>query len=223
MEKSVVEKKTADGMNLWWELIPAMMRTGLFAYGGGPSVIPLIRHEAVRRYQWMDDDEFGEIVALANALPGPIATKLAAYLGYRLKGTVGAVVAVIVHILPTSVAMVALLGFLYALRHSKVVTGMIAAVRPVIVAMLGLMAYEFAEKAGKGLGKGPALLFGVLAFLLLAAGMHPAVVVLLALAYGSVHLRAIARIQAIRVRWDDRHRGNERSTNAGSGDRDGGT
>ena len=49
----------------------------------------------------IDDDEFGEILAIANALPGPIATKMAAYLGFKLKGTLGAVVATLAHILPT--------------------------------------------------------------------------------------------------------------------------
>jgi chromate transporter len=166
----------------------------------------------------MQDDEFGEILALANALPGPIATKMAAYLGYRLKGVSGAVVAVLAHILPTSVAMVALLGFLYALRHSKVVAGMIAAVRPVIVVMLGLMAYEFAVKAGKGLGKGPALFFGVLALLLLAAmDVHPALVVLLALVYGSMHLRVAARIQERRNRSGPGRGGPESGSGGGTG------
>lgn len=57
------------------ELIIAMTRTGILGFGGGPSVIPLIRHEAVSKFNWIDDDEFGEILAIANALPGPIATK----------------------------------------------------------------------------------------------------------------------------------------------------
>lgn len=73
--------KAKPYLDLSW----AMLKTGILGYGGGPSVIPLIRHEAVTRYKWMSDEEFGEILAFANALPGPIATKIAAYLGYRLK------------------------------------------------------------------------------------------------------------------------------------------
>lgn len=57
------------------DLTAAMVRTGILGFGGGPSVIPLIRHEAVNKYKWIDDDEFGEILAIANALPGPIAAK----------------------------------------------------------------------------------------------------------------------------------------------------
>lgn len=185
-----------EGIGAYKELVFAMGRTGILGYGGGPSVVPLIRYEAVTRYRWLDDDEFGEILALANTLPGPIATKMAAYLGYKQKGATGAVVAVLAHILPTSIAMIALLGVLYALRHSGIVAGMIAAVRPVIFVMLAMMAYEFAAKAWKGLGKGFAIGFGFAAFLLLyVLDVHPGIVVAVFLAYGSVHLKMMGRFK----------------------------
>ncbi|WP_454192995.1 chromate transporter [Paenibacillus sp. Marseille-Q7038] len=176
------------------ELFIGMVRTGILGYGGGPSVIPLIRYEAVTRYKWMEDEEFGETLALANALPGPIATKMAAYLGYKRKGVSGAIVSVLAHILPSSIAIVALLGVMYTLKDSKYIAGMIAAVRPVIVVMLGIMAYEFALKAWKGLGKGFAILFGVLAFILLQLlQIHPGIVVMLFLGYGMFHLNLVQR------------------------------
>ena len=183
-------------MNLqpYKELAIGMIRTGILGYGGGPSVIPLIRYEAVIRYKWMEDEEFGETLALANALPGPIATKMAAYLGYKRKGVSGAIVSVLAHILPSSIAIVALLGVMYTLKDSKYIAGMIAAVRPVIVVMLGIMAYEFALKAWKGLGKGFAILFGVLAFILLQLlQIHPGIVVMLFLGYGMFHLNLVQR------------------------------
>ncbi|MFD1706001.1 chromate transporter [Siminovitchia sediminis] len=168
----------------------AMLRVGIFGYGGGPSVIPLFRHEAVIRYNWMSDKEFGELLAFANALPGPIATKLAAQLGYQQKGTAGAVVAILSHILPTSIAIVALLGALYSMKESVIVAGMIAAVRPVIAVLLGITAYEFCAKTWGGLGKVIGVGFGVLAFLLLGVlDLHPAIVIITFLAYGTVHLK----------------------------------
>jgi len=178
------------------ELTFGMFRTGILGYGGGPSVIPLIRHEAVVRYGWLSDDEFGEVLALANALPGPIATKMAAYLGYREKGVLGAVVAVLAHILPTCIAMIALLSAVTFLSSSKVVAGMIAGVTPVIAVMLGTMAYEFGEKAVKGLGIYAGIGFFVLSFLLLESiQIHPALVIMLFLAYGTVHFRTVAKLK----------------------------
>lgn len=182
--------------NPYMELTFGMFRTGILGYGGGPSVIPLIRHEAVVRYGWLSDDEFGEVLALANALPGPIATKMAAYLGYREKGVLGAVVAVLAHILPTCIAMIALLSAVTFLSSSKVVAGMIAGVTPVIAVMLGTMAYEFGEKAVKGLGIYAGIVFFVVSFLLLESiQIHPALVIMLFLAYGTVHFRTVAKLK----------------------------
>ncbi|WP_127590082.1 chromate transporter [Paenibacillus lautus] len=178
------------------ELSFGMFRTGILGYGGGPSVIPLIRHEAVVRYNWLSDDEFGEVLALANALPGPIATKMAAYLGYREKGVLGAIVAVLAHILPTCIAMIALLSAVTFLSSSKVVAGMIAGVTPVIAVMLGTMAYEFGEKAVKGLGIYTGIGSFVVSFLLLESfQIHPAIVIILFLAYGTVHFKTVAKLK----------------------------
>lgn len=180
--------------NEYVQIAAAMFRTGILGYGGGPSVIPLIRHDAVTRYSWLSDDEFGETLAIANALPGPIATKMAAYLGYKLKGVKGALLSVLAHILPSCIAMIALLSAVNYLSGSKVVAGMIAAVSPVIAVMLGMMAYEFAQKAFKGLGKWIGGVFLLLALVLLEVlHLHPAIVIVLFLGYGTVHYRIMEK------------------------------
>ena len=58
----------------------------LLGYGGGPATIPLIQNEVVNHYHWMSLSEFGDVLAIANALPGPIATKMGGYIGYQLGG-----------------------------------------------------------------------------------------------------------------------------------------
>lgn len=170
------------------QLFWGMFKTGIIGFGGGPSVVPLIRHEAVHHYKWLNDEEFSEIFVLANTLPGPIATKLAGYLGYRLKGTLGATVAVLAHILPSSVAMILCMSLVSFFSNSPIVQGMISAVVPVVAVMLGMMAYEFAEKAYKGLG----LIAGIISFaaalaLLAWIDLHPAIVIVIFMLYGSMH------------------------------------
>ncbi|WP_181742488.1 chromate transporter [Terrilactibacillus laevilacticus] len=172
------------------DLVIAMVRTGILGYGGGPSVMPLFRHEAVNRYHWLEDEEFGEVLALANALPGPIATKIAGYLGYRTKGSLGAAVAIIAHILPTCLAMIALASLINVLKSSPFIEGMIAAVLPVIAVMLGQMAYKFGSKAVKGLGWVLGFATFIIAFVMLQIiPVHPAIVIILFLAYGTVHYK----------------------------------
>lgn len=178
------------------ELVIAMIRTGVLGFGGGPSVIPLIQYEAVKRYKWIEDEEFGDMLALANALPGPIATKMAGYLGYRLKGWRGASLGIIAHILPSSLAMIALMSLVLYLSQSAIIYGMIQGVAPVIAVMLGIMGYEFAERAFKGLGIYVAIITIAICFALLQlAQIHPAVVVVLFLAYGSIHYKLFDRIR----------------------------
>ncbi|WP_268254746.1 chromate transporter [Bacillus pumilus] len=177
-------------MQSYIELIIAMVRTGILGFGGGPSVIPLIRHEAVVKYQWINDDEFGETLAIANALPGPIATKMSAYLGYRLKGACGAIVATAAHILPTCLAMVALVTLVSVLSSSQIIQNMIGAVTPVIAVLLGIMAYDFGQKTLKGFG----MIFGVTLFLLAFIGLqvlsiHPGIIVIIFLCYGAFHFK----------------------------------
>lgn len=182
--------------NRYMQISWAMMKTGIIGYGGGPSVIPLIRYEAVTNYKWIEDEEFGEILAIANALPGPIATKMAAYLGYREKGTLGAITAVLAHIIPSGLAMILLLSFVQYLSSAAFIQGMIGAVTPVVAVMLGMMAYEFGERAVKGLGKYVGFGFFAIAFgLLQGIHIHPAIVIVAFLGYGAFHLRTVAALQ----------------------------
>ena len=71
------------------DIFIAFFRSGMLGYGGGSSAIPLVKKEVVDTYKWMNDDEFGDLLAIANTLPGPIATKLAGYIGYRVGGYFG--------------------------------------------------------------------------------------------------------------------------------------
>jgi chromate transporter len=162
------------------DLALSFFRTGILGYGGGPSVIPLIRYETVEKYKWMSADEFADVFSLANALPGPIATKMATYIGYRVRGFAGAVCALISHSMPTVVILIAILGSLYALNQSHIIKGMIAAVGPVIGMMLALMAYEFLKKSWKGLGKIVSFTMILISVVLLQLlDIHPAIVITL--------------------------------------------
>jgi chromate transporter len=191
-----ITKEESFLKNPFTELTIGMIRTGILGFGGGPSVIPLIRHEAVSRYHWLDDDEFGDTLAIANTLPGPIATKMAAYLGYKLKGWPGAIVSVAAHVLPSCIAMVFLIAFINVLSNSAMISNMIAAVMPVVAVMLGQMAYEFGEKAVKGLGKVLGITFFAISFLLLQViSLHPGIVIMMFLLYGAFHYKLKDRLK----------------------------
>ena len=72
-----------------WQLFVSFTKVGLFGFGGGPSMIPLIQEEVVDAQAWLTQDEFVDAFAFGNSLPGPIATKIAGYVGYQVAGVGG--------------------------------------------------------------------------------------------------------------------------------------
>jgi len=131
------------------DLFLGFFRIGVLGYGGGPTMIPLVHAEAVQKYGWMTDEEFADVLALGNALPGPIATKMAGYIGYKAGGAAGAAVAIAAMVLPVLAAMILFLGLIYQLKDSGVVGGMTHGVQPVIGVMMAVMAYELFLKCGR--------------------------------------------------------------------------
>lgn len=159
----------------------AWLRVGVFGFGGGPSVLPLIHHECVERYRWVDEAAYLDALAFGNALPGPIAVKLAAYLGKVAGGWPGAVVAVVAMSTPGLVLMFALAGLWARFRDAPAVGGMMRGVRPAIV---GLLAYTVWELAPDGLRDGVGVALAVGAFVALVLKVHPALVIAASVAVG---------------------------------------
>jgi chromate transporter len=171
-------KKGESPLKAYLELATGFARTGVTGYGGGPSTIPLIEFEAVKKYKWMTEDEFVEILALANTMPGPIATKMAAYIGYKVKGSIGAIVAILTHILPSIIAMITLLGVLYSYKESPIVSGMVQGVTPVIGFMLVEMAYRFFQNGRKGLGLQKMVTLSLISLVFVQfLGLHPGILI----------------------------------------------
>lgn len=169
--------------NIYGNLLVAFTRTGLVGFGGGPSMIPLIQHEVVKRYQWMDEDEFGDVLAIANVLPGPIATKLPGYVGYKMGGAVGAVLAVVAITLPMIIGMIVILGAFAAYRDIDWVRGMSLGVIPVVAILMLELTWQFLSKSLDSIGwlaSGALLLAAILVLYVLA--LHPALMIVALLA-----------------------------------------
>ncbi|MEH7344566.1 chromate transporter [Bacillus sp. JJ1532] len=161
-----------------WHLFLAFFRSGMLGYGGGPSSIPLVHKEVVERYKWVNDEEFGDILALGNTLPGPINTKMAGYIGYRVAGLLGMLNAILSSILPTILLMVVLLTSLATFKDLPWVAGMTRAVVPVVGVMLAVLTWDFFNKSKKKMGWGKSI--GLVAFSLVIIqylGIHPGIVI----------------------------------------------
>ncbi|WP_307394706.1 chromate transporter [Bacillus horti] len=174
---------------LYWHIFLAFFIPGIVGYGGGPSSIPLIQIEVVNRYGWLTNDQFGELLALGNALPGPIATKMAGYIGYEVGGWFGSFMALFATVAPTLLAMILLLGLLYKFKDSPKVKKMTGLIRPTIAVLLGVLAYEFFFSSWEDSGTLQTIFIGGASLLLMEQWkVHPAFVILGALVYGAIFL-----------------------------------
>ncbi|MCJ7840178.1 chromate transporter [Lederbergia sp. NSJ-179] len=174
---------------IYWKIFIAFFIPGILGYGGGPSSIPLIEHEVVDRYHWLSVHEFSEMLALGNALPGPIATKMAGYIGYQQGGLLGSFIALFATVAPSLILMLPLLGLLLKHKDSPKVKRMTQLVRPTIAVLLGVMTFDFFASSVEGSGYFHTMIIGLISLLLLKKWkVHPAFVIAGALVYGAIFL-----------------------------------
>ncbi|MGA2112408.1 MAG: chromate transporter [Anaerolineales bacterium] len=129
---------------LLWNIFFLFTRVAMFSWGGGPASLGLMQRETISA-GWLSPSDFADAVALGNALPGPIAPQVAAYIGYQLDGIPGAVAAATGTVLPTTLLMLLMVIFFFGVKDSPAVRAMLAAVRPVVVGLLLWTAYDMAQ------------------------------------------------------------------------------
>lgn len=174
---------------IYLQIFLAFFIPGVLGYGGGPASIPLVEQEVVQNYEWMDSQEFAEVLALGNALPGPIATKMAGFIGFEVGGVLGSVVAVTATVMPSLMLMVFLAGLLYKLKGTKKFETLTTLIRPVIAILLGIIAYDFFSNAFADSGSLHTIILIVASFLMLTKfNVHPALVIIFGLVYGALLL-----------------------------------
>lgn len=174
---------------IYWEIFMANFIANILGYGGGPATIPLLEYEVVHRYNWFTVAEFSEMVALGNALPGPIATKLAGYIGFYKAGVLGAFVGVFGSIAPSMVMMIALLSLLLKFKDSPQVKRLTKFVRPTITVLLGVMTFNFFVNAYESSNLIHTALLGFGSLIALEKlKISPVYVVLIALLYGAIFI-----------------------------------
>jgi chromate transporter len=190
---------------IYLDVFVAFFRSGILGYGGGPSTIPLVHKEVVQTYRWLTDDEFGETLAVANTLPGPIATKMAGYIGYRIAGILGMLIALAATVIPTVLIMVILFFFLKNIKTLPRIENMINAVTPVIAVMMAQLTYDFLKKSRQSLGFWKAAFLALISLLFLQwLGVHPAIVIAAFLVFGLMFGEKVLRAKPPRATIGDR-------------------
>ena len=119
------------------QLLWAFVQVGAFSFGGGYAALPLIEQQVVIEHNWLTPQEFTDIITISQMTPGPIAINSASFVGIRMAGIVGTVVATFGCILPSLVIVLLLAHFFFKYRNLRMVQGIVKGLRPGVVALIG--------------------------------------------------------------------------------------
>jgi len=174
-------------MWITFQVFLAFLIANLLGYGGGPASIPLMYDQIVSRNEWMDNEAFSSMLALGNSLPGPIATKIAAFVGFEVSGWPGVIAALFATVVPSAVLLILLLKVLNRFKQSPIVKGMSLLVQPVIAIMMLLLTINLAADSLQSIGWIHSIILAMIALMALGKWkIHPAFVILFAFAYGGI-------------------------------------
>lgn len=121
---------------IYLQLFWSFFQVGLFSVGGGYAAMPLIQEQVVDVHPWLTMVNFADIMAIAEMTPGPIALNAATFVGIRVAGLPGALIATISCILPSCIIVIALAYIYYRFRDICVMKGILVGLRPAVIAMI---------------------------------------------------------------------------------------
>lgn len=130
----------------FFNLFLMFFRIGLFSFGGGYAMLPLI-FQGVQDFGIMTAAEFSRLVALSQVTPGPIAVNAATYVGYQYAGVGGAAVATVGVTLPSFVLVLIVMHFLQKFEESKAMNAVLEGIRPATVGLIASAVIFLAENS----------------------------------------------------------------------------
>lgn len=140
LEKAKNSKKTVkipEIMVSLWKIFLVFAKIGAFTIGGGIPMIAAIKSELTER-GWLKDEDFLDIIALAQTAPGLFAANISILTGYKLRGTKGSIVATIASCLPPFTIILLIAMFFTEFKDNEYVIRAFKGIRPVVVALIGM-------------------------------------------------------------------------------------
>lgn len=119
-------------VQLFWSFI----QIGLFSFGGGYAAMPLIQGQVVTAHGWLSMAEFTDLITISQMTPGPIAVNSATFVGLKIAGVPGAIVATLGCILPSCIIVTILAKLYLKYRKLDMLQGILHSLRPAVVAMI---------------------------------------------------------------------------------------
>ena len=174
---------------IYLQLFLSFLQIGLFSFGGGYAAMPLIQGQVVTLHGWLSMSEFTDLITISQMTPGPIAVNSATFVGMKIAGIPGAVLATAGCILPSCIIVTILARLYLKYRNLDLLQGVLKSLRPAVVAMIASAGILILKDAFWGSGESMSLtgtewsmvvIFGICVLLLRKTKMNPVWVMVLA-------------------------------------------
>jgi len=134
-------------MKIYWQLFTIFLKVGAFSIGGGFAMIPLIEREIVVKKKWIEPKEFLDMLALTQSVPGLFAINTAIFVGYKIKGVRGSLVASLGTTLPSFIIIMLVAMYFFEMRENETVARVFKGIRPAVVAIISVVVLRMAKTA----------------------------------------------------------------------------
>ncbi len=128
--------KGGKDLKIILNLFITFFKIGAFTFGGGYAMIPIMEREIVENKKLIDDEEFTDMLALAQASPGPVAVNTSIFIGYKIKGLMGALSSLLGTVLPSFLIILIIAVFFNDFKNLKIVDQIFSGIRPAIAALI---------------------------------------------------------------------------------------
>lgn len=177
--------------SFYWEAFKTFFKVGAFTLGGGYAMIPIIEKEVVERKKWLDNDEFANLIAIAQSCPGVFAANISIFIGYKKRKLSGAICTCLGAILPSFLIILAIALFFHNFMHIGWVASVFRGIRPAVVALIAVPTFNMAKNARLSVYN--VWIPIVTALLIYLLGVNPIYIILVAALLGLLYGRFIAR------------------------------
>ena len=123
-------------MSKYLELFFSFLKIGVFTFGGGYAMIPIIQREVIDKHHWIEEKEFFDLLTLAQSAPGPISLNASVFVGYKMYGYRGALMALAGVAMPSFFIILLVAIFFSQIRENSIVDAAFKGMRPVVVALM---------------------------------------------------------------------------------------
>lgn len=134
-------------MSFYWDGFKTFFKIGCFTLGGGYAMIPLIEEEVVNRKKWLSKEDFLDLMAISQTLPGVFAVNFSIYIGHKLRGLRGSLVLSAGTILPSFIIILCIAAFFATFSENRVIEAMFKGIRPAVVALIAAPCIHLARAA----------------------------------------------------------------------------